>query len=53
MPVKNEKKEKVSSTKVKFSQFIEKQEVQKETFSTVGFPPEISTMSIEEAAIFL
>jgi uncharacterized protein YaaR (DUF327 family) len=27
--------------------------VQKETFSTVGFPPEISTMSIEEAAIFL
>ena len=28
-------------------------EVQKETFSTVGFPPEISTMSIEEAAIFL
>ena len=27
---KNEKKEKVSSTKVKFSQFIEKQEVQKE-----------------------
>lgn len=50
---KNEKKEKVSSTKVKFSQFIEKQEVQKETFSTVGFPPEISTMSIEEAAIFL
>lgn len=49
---KNDKKEKVSSKKIKFSDILKKNEDLSE-FELQGFPPEIADLSIEDAALYL
>ena len=48
---KNEKKEKISSSKVKFSDILKKSEVSE--FELQGFPSEIANLSVEDAALYL
>lgn len=51
---KNQKKEEINKTKKsKFSDLLTKKDKIKQEFSTVGLPPEISKMSLDEAAVFL
>lgn len=51
---KNQKKEEVSNTrKSKFSDLIKNHDSEENTFSTIGLPPEISNMTLDDAAIFL
>ena len=49
---KNDKKEKVSSKKIKFSDILKKNENLSD-FELQGFPPEIADLSIEDAALYL
>lgn len=51
---KNTKKEEISKTnKTKFSELIKSKETEEPEFATVGLPPEIASMSLDEAAIYL
>lgn len=51
---KNQKKEEINKTKKsKFSDLLTKKDKIEQEFSTVGLPPEISKMSLDEAAVFL
>lgn len=51
---KNQKKEEINKTKKsKFSDLLTKKEKIEQEFSTAGLPPEISKMSLDEAAVFL
>ena len=51
---KNQKKEQIGSArKTKFSEVLKSKEEEQPEFSITGLPPEISSMSIDDAAIFL
>lgn len=51
---KNQKKEEINKTKKsKFSDLLTKKDKIEQEFSTVGLPPEILKMSLDEAAVFL
>lgn len=51
---KNTKKEEISKTnKTKFSELIKSKETEEPEFTTVGLPPEIGSMSLDDAAIYL
>ena len=49
---KNEKKEKITTKKIKFSEVLKKSNELSE-FELQGFPAEIADMSIEDAALYL